>query len=72
MSEQISKRWVEAGIALAGDSKTEVKCPVCVAGTLIVVDIKRDDDSTEFERLMTCPACGARNALRMRRDGDWK
>lgn len=65
-SREISKRWVEAGIALAKDSRAEVKCPVCLAETLKVIDIKKEEGSVEFERLIICPSCGARNALRMR------
>lgn len=66
MSKGITKRWIEAGIAIAKDPQEKVKCPVCCTGVLLVSDIKKDEGSVEFERLMICQNCGAKNALRMR------
>lgn len=69
-SREISRRWVDAGITLAKDPMAEVKCPVCLVGMLKTIDIQKDEGSVEFERLISCPSCGARNALRMRNKVD--
>jgi len=69
MNKEVGKRWVEAGIILAKDPKAEVDCPACQMAVLLVTDVRRNTGSFEFERLMTCPMCGAGNVLRMR-DGE--
>ncbi|WP_445656603.1 hypothetical protein [Achromobacter sp. NCFB-sbj8-Ac1-l] len=66
MNKEMVKRWVEAGIILAKDPTAEVDCPVCQMAMLLVKDVQRNTGSSEFERLMICPLCGAGNVLRMR------
>jgi predicted RNA-binding Zn-ribbon protein involved in translation (DUF1610 family) len=61
---KIVKAWIAAGIALGTDPKALVVCPVCENENIIVQDIP-DKNSSQFERIMSCPNCGARNILLM-------
>ena len=65
MNREVVKSWIAAGVVLANDPNVDVDCPVCGMAKLFVRDIRRSAGSSEFERLLKCPSCGARNALRM-------
>ncbi len=67
MSAEIVKRWIDAGKILSNDSNAEVLCPVCQSATLQVKDVRFEINSPMLERHMTCPSCGAYNALRLNR-----
>ena len=54
--------WVEAGIQLARDKNAKVRCPQCGQADLVVEDTVFKDGAGR-ERHMTCPSCGAYNAL---------
>jgi DNA-directed RNA polymerase subunit RPC12/RpoP len=60
----ITMAWIAAGKILANDPKASVLCPVCKTEYLVVQDVP-DLNSTKFERIMSCPNCGARNILLM-------
>ncbi len=62
----VTKAWIEAGKLLAVDPTTPVPCPVCGQGNLVVQDVEIEG-SNKFERIMSCPNCGARNILLMTR-----
>jgi hypothetical protein len=68
MNEE-SKRWIEAGEILAGNASAQVICPRCHQAILNVKDVAPASDSTLVERHLSCPKCGAYNALRLRRTG---
>jgi hypothetical protein len=59
-----SRRWLEAGKALATDPAAVVKCPVCQEGNLTVRDVPIAG-TLKFERIMRCQNCGAFNVLLM-------
>jgi hypothetical protein len=59
---EISKRWLAAGKALALDPTIMIPCPVCEKENLIVQDIAINN-SNKFERILSCPNCGAGNIL---------
>lgn len=65
MNNEITKRWIEAGKNIAINPNTKVLCPVCQKAYLEVKDIKNINNLSEIERLMTCPECGASNALKL-------
>jgi len=58
-----SRRWVEAGIALAKDPKAVVLCPSCGKSPLQVTDQVLGHQ--KLERHMRCPLCGAYNSLHL-------
>lgn len=61
---KVKDKWVVAGKLLAADSSASVPCPVCEQVNLIVTDIAIEG-TNKFERVMSCPRCGARNILLM-------
>ncbi len=63
----ITMKWIQAGKVLAQDSSKLVLCPQCEHTTLEVTDVINEVNPTEFERLMSCPICGAKNILRLKR-----
>ncbi|GKX62443.1 hypothetical protein [Pragia fontium] len=65
MNSEITKRWVDAAIALKADSTAKTLCPVCQQGFLKVQDVKNKANPLEFERHLTCDTCGAYSSLRM-------
>ena len=62
-----TQRWIEAAKVLSDDATALVRCPRCLEGPLLVRDIRNKLDPELLERVLTCSACGAMNALRMRR-----
>ena len=63
----VTARWIAAGKCLASDPKAHVSCPACENDLLVVQDVKMSAGDLKFERLMSCPSCGARNLLFMNR-----
>jgi hypothetical protein len=61
---EITKAWIAAGKILGNDPKALVLCPVCETEYLVIQDVP-DINSNKFERIMSCPNCGARNILLM-------
>lgn len=62
MSNDNTKKWVEAATILAGDPAALVTCPVCGKDKLKVTDVRAGD---VVERALKCPSCGAVNYMRM-------
>ena len=60
------RRWVRAALILSADSDAEVICPECGQGVLEVGDIESGMADGLIERVIRCPSCGARNAIRQR------
>ena len=60
----ITTKWLAAGKALAANGSLSVPCPVCEQASLVVTDIPIEG-TKKFERIMSCPNCGARNILLM-------
>ncbi|MDR1828518.1 MAG: hypothetical protein LBR29_09330 [Methylobacteriaceae bacterium] len=66
------KLWVDAAAALSeslgnkvyADFETDVVCPDCGNGKLVVHDVLFDDDPTQGERWLSCTACRAWVAIR--------
>jgi predicted RNA-binding Zn-ribbon protein involved in translation (DUF1610 family) len=65
MKSIATPRWIEAGKTLAADPEVKVACPECGKADLRVTDYKNEENPAQFERIMQCPLCGARNVLRM-------
>jgi predicted nucleic-acid-binding Zn-ribbon protein len=61
----ITARWIAAGELLATDPSQQVPCPRCENDILVVKDI--GVGGIKFERLMSCPSCGAHNFLLMKK-----
>jgi len=59
-------KWTEVGKVLATDSKASVPCPQCGLSDLHVEDIAYDSDKNFIERVVTCPNCNAKIAIRMK------
>ena len=57
--------WVKAGILIAHDPKSLVKCPNCQHKYLEVEDIKMDCNLQLYERYLRCPNCKAWNVMRI-------
>lgn len=67
MSENsLTRPWLSAALALAGDPGAEVACPECGEGVLEVTDVDSARGDGLMERLLHCPRCGAGNAIRLR------
>ena len=62
-----TQRWIEAGKLIAENSDTKILCPECEQKNLEVQDIRNEYNPSEFERIMYCSNCGARNILRLKR-----
>lgn len=62
-----TQRWIEAGKLIADNPYVKIKCPECEQNDLEVQDIKNKYNPSEFERIMYCSNCGARNILRLKR-----
>jgi hypothetical protein len=60
-----AQAWVEAGKAAAASAEARIQCPSCCQGTLSIQDIKNSQNPRQWERILECPVCGARNAIRM-------
>jgi len=60
-----TSRWIEAGKLLALDSQAQVPCPRCQEADLTVTDVSLPNDPQLIERHMSCPRCGAYNAIRL-------
>jgi hypothetical protein len=67
MSSEATKRWVEAGKLLSADPTAAVRCPERDDGVLVVRDELAASDSGKIERALTCPVCGAKNLVLVRR-----
>lgn len=67
MSDEITKRWIEAGKIIADNAEKKVICPVCQDNFLKVWDVQNDDDDSLLERHMLCERCNAYNVLRLHR-----
>ena len=63
MGNEITNKWIEAGIAIAIDSDANVLCPVCQKAFLQIIDVRDEKKFFELERHMICKECGAYNAL---------
>lgn len=60
-----SRRWLSAALLLADNPVANVVCPECGEGRLTVADIESGQGDGLMERILQCPQCGARNAIRM-------
>lgn len=60
----ITRKWIEAGKILGTDPEAKVPCPVCNHEFLVVSDVPISG-SRKFERVLSCPNCGAKNVLLM-------
>jgi hypothetical protein len=58
----VRRRWINAAIVLAGNPLAQVRCPVCDAANLEVIEVAWPDKSHK-DAYMSCPNCGARNVL---------
>jgi hypothetical protein len=58
------RRWLDAAKVLADNPTAQVLCPKNRDGYLEVTDHVTPGDSTQRERWMRCPVCGATNILR--------
>lgn len=61
-----ARRWIEAAKVLSVDAGAVVRCPERDDGVLLVRDVRPSTDAEAMERILSCPACGAWNAMRMR------
>lgn len=59
------RRWLSAALLLADNPAADVACPECGRGPLAVADIESGQGDGLMERILQCPQCGARNAIRM-------
>ncbi|MGE5416594.1 MAG: hypothetical protein ACM3UZ_07515 [Acidobacteriota bacterium] len=66
MTETNNKKWVDAGIELAKDSKANVICPECNQEHLKTMDLFDESWKNLLERLIFCPACQAKNYIQYR------
>jgi Zn finger protein HypA/HybF involved in hydrogenase expression len=67
MTSETLKRWIEAGKLIALDGNADATCPVCQSSRLQVRDEFFEGNRSLRERHMTCPSCGARNSLLLKR-----
>jgi DNA-directed RNA polymerase subunit RPC12/RpoP len=63
MGREETKRWIEAGKALARDPAARVKCPRCEKGALTLREYEAFEGAKE--RVIRCDKCGARQFMRM-------
>ena len=57
--------WVEAASILGRDPAAHVICPASGNAALVVRDVFPEPRGRQFERYLVCPACNARNVMRM-------
>lgn len=70
-SQDLRRRWVVAGIRLAGEPSAQVECPTCGHQYLDVEDVPAGDRDDTISRYLRCPKCGAVEVLdRLRRNRD--
>lgn len=67
IDKALQQRWLDAAKLIGSDAQEKVLCPKCQDAYLNVFDAYAENDSNLLERRMTCPSCGAHNAMRMRR-----
>ena len=66
MATPETQRWIEAAKVLGIDPQARVDCPRCQEAILDVTDVPRAAGEPLIERHLSCPRCGAYNAMRMR------
>jgi len=59
----VRTRWLEAARLLGEDPSQVVVCPVCLTGTLNVIDAVYADDATRMDRQLVCNKCNATNVI---------
>lgn len=64
---EATQRWIEAGKLLAVDGGAQVSCPECALAVLEVRDTPTSVGPGGVERHLSCPRCGAYNAILLRR-----
>lgn len=70
MSSTNLKAWTEIAKVLAKDPSARIQCPSCGNDLVKVEDHESPRDPTMIERVLSCPACGRRGAIRMKRKED--
>lgn len=68
MDEELTQKWVDAGIRLAENPDDKVSCPCGCDCFLMVKDVRDSEDPSQFERYLICEVCDASNILRMSDD----
>lgn len=61
-----ARRWIEAARIFAEDPAAKVRCPENDDAILQSEDVASEKDPSLVERYLVCPACGARNVIRLR------
>jgi hypothetical protein len=63
VTNDTSKRWIEAGIVLSRSPDARVMCPECAQVPLEILDGERPDGPKLVERYMRCVRCGAHQII---------
>jgi len=66
MISEKTKKWIEAGKMFAINLDSNILCPECEMSNLEARDIMNEEYPKEFERLLYCPKCEAKNFIKLK------